>query len=439
MKKTIQTILLCSIISINMNAQNYEVAKLNTYFKELAFNNKFMGSVSVSQNGQHVYTKTVGMADVQNNKESNPLTKFRIGSISKTFTATIILKAVEEGKINLSEKIITYFPSIPNAKNISISNLLNHRSGIYNFTNDEKYLTYNTKALSEREMVAIISKSASEFPPDSTAAYSNSNYVLLSYLLEKVYKKPFAKILTETIVLPFGLHNTSVGKTIDIKNNEAFSYSFSEKWIKETETDMSIPMGAGNIISTPMDVNIFINSLFNGKIISEKSLSIMKTIKDNYGSGLFEMPFNKSIGYGHTGGIDGFSSVFCYFPESKISYSLMSNGSNYENNNISLTVLNFAHKLPFEIPSFKTIIVSKEILDSYVGVYGSTEMPLKITITNNNNILHAQATGQSKFDLEALAPNIFQFSQAGIILQFDAVTKTMKMQQAGRKFTFTKE
>lgn len=398
-----------------------------------------MGSVALSKNDTIIYTKTIGYTDVENKIKANENSTYRIGSISKTFTSVLVLKAVEENKLDLNQTIDKYFSTIKNAEKITIKHLLTHRSGIHNFTNDKDYLTWNTQPKTENEMVAIMSKAGSDFEPDSKAAYSNSNFVLLTYILQKTFNKPYAQLLQEYIIKPVGLQNTSMGGKINPANNECKSYVFNGSWKPETETDVSIPLGAGGIISTAGDLTKFANALFSGKILNPNSLEIMKTIKEHYGMGLFKIPFYNETGYGHTGDIDGFTSVFSYFYDKHISYALVSNGSNYNSNNISIAVLSAAYNKPFEIPTFSTYNVTSEDLDKYLGIYSSKQINLKITITKNNNVLIAQASGQPSFALEATEKDKFSFEQAEIVLEFAPIQKTMILKQAGGQFLFTKE
>ncbi|HWZ21607.1 MAG TPA: serine hydrolase domain-containing protein, partial [Cytophagaceae bacterium] len=262
--KLIFTFLIGFIIQTGFS-QTFDKAKLDNYFQALENNNKFMGSVAVSQNGKLIYTKSVGYADIETNTKANENSKYRIGSISKTFTTVLILKATEEHKLDLTQTIDKYFPTVTNASKITISQLLYHRSGIPNFTNDKSYLNWNTQSKKESEMLEIVVKSGSDFEPDSKAEYSNSNFLLLSYILEKVYKKNYSKVLEDKIIKPLGLQNTFFGGKINLKNNECYSYKFLANWNKETETDLSIPMGAGAIVSTPTDLTIFSTALFEGK------------------------------------------------------------------------------------------------------------------------------------------------------------------------------
>lgn len=201
------------------------------------------------------------------------------------------MKAVEDNKLNLSQTIDKYFPAIINAEKITIKQLLNHRSGIHSFTDDEDYLTWYTQAKTEKEMVDIITQKGNDFEPDSKAEYSNSNFVLLTYILEKTFKKSYSELLKIYITEPIGLSNTYFGGKIIIKNNECNSYSFKENWKLELETDISVPLGAGGISSTPSDLVKFSDAFFRGKILKKESVELMKTIKDRHGIGLFKIPF----------------------------------------------------------------------------------------------------------------------------------------------------
>ena len=436
--KKILIINLFTFITATCFSQFFNKQRLDSLFQVLEQKNKFMGSIAISQNGKLLYSNAIGFVDIEISKKTNNQTKYRIGSISKMFTATLILKAVEEKKINLNQSLSKYFPQIENSKKITIENLLNHRSGIHNFTNDSIYLSYNTQFKSQKEMIEIITKGKSDFEPNSKAEYSNSNYVLLSFILEKIYKEDYAKILNKKIIKPIGLKNTYFGSKTNLSINESYSYSFEDKWIKETETDMSIPMGAGAIVSNPTDLTIFVEQLFAENVISEKSLTLMRTINEKFGLGMFEFTYLDKKGYGHTGGIDGFQSVVNYFPEEKLAIAITSNGTVYPNRSILLCAESSYFNKPFEMPTFENIEINSEILNSYVGQYTSSQIPLKLTITKQENKLFAQATGQSAFPLEANTTNIFKFEPARIVLEFNSLKNEMTLKQGGKEFLFTK-
>lgn len=420
-------------------AQNFNSSKLDSLFNILSANNKYMGNVAVAQNGKTIYAKAIGKADIETGKDANTDSKYRIGSISKTFTATLIFKAIEEKKLSLDQSINKYFPNVKNANKITVGNLLNHRSGIFNLTNDPNYLNWNTSTKSRTELIDMISASASNFEPNSKAEYSNSNYILLSIILEKIYQKTYSQILNEKIIKPLQLKNTYYGAKINLANKEVNSYAFTGIWLKQPETDMSIPLGAGAIVSNPSELNIFIAALLNGKLVSAQSLEKMKTIKDSYGMGLTKVPFYEHIGYGHGGAIDGFTSLLFYFPADQLAVAINSNGNNYDNNQILIALLSAYYNKAFDIPSFTEIAVKPEDLDQYLGTYGAANFPMKIAITKKENVLIAQATGQGPLELKATAKNTFEFIAAGIVLEFNPTTKQMVLKQGGGKYIFTKE
>ncbi len=439
MKKSIYIIFLCLFASLGAICQDIDKNKLDSYFDTIEKNNKFMGSVAISKNGKLIYTKSVGYRDVEAQKEANENTTYRIGSISKTFTATLVLKAVEDNRLYLDQTIDRYFPTIENATKITISHLLNHRSGIANFTNNDDYMEWNTQPKSEKEMVEIIAASGSVFEPDTKAEYSNSNYVLLTYILEKAFDMPYAKLLEQHIAKPVGLRNTRFGGKIDPENNEARSYKASNGWVADSETDSSIPLGAGALISTPEDIITFGEALLTGKIISDENVSLMKTIRDGYGMGLFQMPFYERKAFGHSGGIDGFRSTWGYFPEEQVSFALTSNGTAVNSNDVAVAVLSAVFDKPYDIPVFSDYQLEESDMAQYLGIYSSSQLPIKITVTNDGNKLLAQATGQPSFPLEATEKDTFRFDPAGVVIEFNPADGSFVLKQNGGEFIFTKE
>ena len=439
MNKVLLTSLLFLLINTIGVSQKFDKVKLDNYFNVLEKNNKFMGSVAVSKNGELIYSKSIGYADLENNIKATEKTKYRIGSITKSFTTVLILKAIEKKKLDINETIDTWFPTIKNSKKITIKQLLTHRSGIHNFTNNVDYLQWNTQSKTEMEMIEIIKKGGSDFQPNTRAAYSNSNFVLLTFILEKTFNMSYSELVQNYIVKPLRLTNTYVFGKINPKNNESKSYNYLGSWKEEYETNFTVPLGAGAITSTPTDLIKFANALFEGQLLTPESLKIMKTIKEGYGSGLFQVPFYSKIGFGHTGGIDGFRSVYSYFEDDKISYALTSNGTNMNNNDISIAVLSAVFNKPYQIPVYTNYALTSEDLDKYLGVYATKQMPLKITVTKNKNTLIIQATGQQAFVVQATEKDKFTLDQVGAKFKFNPAEETMILFQGGGQIKFIKE
>lgn len=406
------------LFSIPTISQDLDKEKLNKYFQALEENEKFSGSVAILKNGNIIYSTAIGYADFENRIKATKNTKYRIGSISKTYTATLVLKAMENKKLAIDQTIDIFFPNIVNANRITIEQLLNHRSGIHNFTADPDYLSWSTDKKTETELLAIIEKGDSDFEPGSKYKYSNSNYVLLTLILEKIEGKPYSQLIQESIITPLGLEKTYVGSKINIKRNESYSYNISPNWVKQPETDMSIPLGAGAIVANPSDILKFANALFKGKIIKPESLNLMTSIQNNYGLGLVVNNFEDKKAYGHGGAIDGFSSDFLYFPNEDVGIALISNKTNFLMNDIEKVLISSAFNKPFEIPYFTNFKITKDDIKDYLGSYSNKLLNLKMEVTFENNTLYAQASGQPKFPLEPIDKKTFKFDPAKLIITF---------------------
>lgn len=283
-----------------------------------------MGSIAISKNGEILYSKAIGYSLYKNDEKisASEKTKYRIGSVSKIFTATIIFQLIEECKINLTTPIEKYFPGFPNAKLITITNLLNHTSGIPNFTRIKLKEIGRTKD----EMLEIILRKKSKFIPGKKQLYSNANYLLLGYIIENVLNKPYEKVLEDRIISRIGLTDTYYKNGSYIEKNESLPYNFKTTWILQPLTNLSIVGASGGIISTPIDLTKFIEALFSGKLINQNSINKMKTISGNYGMGMHEFKFNSKRALGQEGSIDGFQSVVAYFPEDTVAIAFCSNG-----------------------------------------------------------------------------------------------------------------
>src|SRR6056297_642319 len=389
----IKTLALAIFISITTLAQNVEETKMDSLFSVIENNDKGMGSISIVEDGKEVYQNTVGYLNIKKQIPINKNTKFRIGSISKTFTATIIIKLVEQDKLSLDTKLAKFFPQITNAEKITIEHLLKHRSGLYNFTNAIDYVSWMEQSITRDELLKKIAANGNVFDPDEKTEYSNANFVLLSFIAEDLTGKDFSEILKDFITQPCALKHTYFGSAIKTENNEALSYNKLNEWELSIETDMSVPMGAGGIVSTSKDLNIFLNCLFNYKIVNKESLNKMMDIQDGMGMGLFQVPFYERKAFGHTGGIDGFQSNAFYFPDENVSVTYLSNGVVMSMNDILIGVLSIYFGREYELPEFKEPLkLASEELDKYLGVYSGPELPLKLTITKKDNILMGQGT-----------------------------------------------
>lgn len=412
-----------------------KIDSLLTYLNE---NNKFMGSLTIREGENVVFNKAYGFADVEKGIKADRLTKYKVGSITKTFTAVMIMQLIEEKKLTLQTKLNRFYPKIPNAEKISIYDLLHHRTGIVDYINGDSITGQNIYRFhSKEEMIKKITAYQPLFEPGTKHQYSNSNYNLLGYIIETLTKKSYAENIQNRIVKKANLVNTYFpeGK-INSANNESYSYMFNgTTWGKIEEWDNSIAYSSGAIISTPADLTRFMHALFEGKLVKPVSLEQMKEIKEGYGKALVQFPFGERRFYGHTGGIESFRAVVGYYPTEKLGVSLIVNGDNFNRNDIMIGILSIYYKMPFPFPVFTKMDAAE--LAKFTGTYASKDLPIKITVSEKNGELLAQATGQGPFPLTFKEEKIFVFAAAGIEMVFD--DNTFVLNQGGMKFNFTKE
>lgn len=363
--------------------------RLDSLIDMLSSKNRFMGCLTIRKNGNIIYNKACGISNWNGNEKipATAATKYRIGSISKMFTSVMIFQLIEEGRLSMETKLADFFPEIPYAGDITVGNLLNHRSGIYSFTGSRDYLKWYTIPKSQSEMLKIISSGKPVFKPNKKAEYSNSNYVLLGYIIEKITLQSYSENLRNRITEKIGINSTYYGGTVTAAKNESNSFSYNDNdWLTEPETDMSIPGGAGAMVSTTNDLTTFISALFEEKLISNSSLSEMKKIDNGYGKGIFSKTFFDKTAYGHGGAIDQFRSGLYFVTADSISIAVCCN-VDYGVEKVLYAVLAIYYNKPYQIPAFNYVLVNKDTLRQYEGVYKHMILPIKAIIKLNGDNL----------------------------------------------------
>ncbi|SMC61416.1 serine hydrolase domain-containing protein [Pedobacter nyackensis] len=434
--------LLLFLFILRAPAQDINTAKLDSFFNALGDHNKSMGSFAVAKNGKLVYQRSLGYKSLRPDTiRASSATQYRIGSITKVFTATMIFQLIDEGKLSLDTKLSKYFPRMPNAEKITVLDLLSHTSGLMDYVNDVTNKGWITNPHPKAELLDTIAKRNAHFDPGTKQQYSNSGYLLMAYILEEITGKPYSRLLEVRVLKKIGLKNTSSGIPNNSGKTEARPYAMISNWTDRKDIYFPNVIGVGDILSTPADLLTFMNALSSGKLVSPKSYAQMSAFKDQnqFAMGLLRVPFYDQTGLGHNGGTYGSYSVLYSFKESGISIASCINGLNYPLNDISVALLSISNGKSFQIPSFKEVVLKKEELDSYLGIYASTTMPIKITFTKNGTSLVAQATGQAAFPLEAVAKDKFKFDGAGIVIEFNAEKQEMALKQGGQMTLFTKE
>ena len=310
-------------------------------------------AVGVSIDGSLAFVRSYGMADLEHNVPINDHSIFRVGSITKQFTAAAILLLVEDGKLSLNDRLSKFLPNFPRASEVTLQELLNHTSGIRNY-NDKDYLsTIGRQHLTIDQMVDYIAglDKVYDFDPGTGWSYSNSGYYLLGAVIQKASCQPYAAFVKARIFDPQGLHDTVVDDTTEIVVNRAIGYSIVEdspgKFTNAAYLDMNAAGAAGAVRSTVVDLLKWSNALFSGQLLTPHSLALMiepgRLKNGQLSSTAMKQapPRQSSFEYGlgliiskdehgrrilrHNGAINGFNVYTVYFPDRHISIVLLSN------------------------------------------------------------------------------------------------------------------
>jgi len=292
----------------------------------------------VAQNGRILYQSGYGYADIGNRVRITPETKFRIGSVTKPFTAAAILKLQEDGKLRVSDKLSQYYPDFPRGDEITLYHLLTHTSGLANYTNQPDFLKTVMTETAPAAIVESIKKDKPDFDPGAKWEYCNSGYFLLGCIVEKVSGKSLEAFFQETFFDPLGMKNTGVHHWNRILEHEATGYSYlGGKIQRSLDWDMSWAGGAGALYSTVGDLYRWNDALFNGKVLTPASLEAAFTparLKDGtvapaagqgYGFGWIIGKLRGLRLIAHDGGLHGFVSYLMQLPDQKFTVVVLAN------------------------------------------------------------------------------------------------------------------
>jgi len=395
---------------------------------------QFNGSALVAENGKVIFKKGYGSANMEWNIPNHPDTKFRLGSITKQFTALLIVKLAEEGKIKLDVPITTYLPDYPkeNGDKITINNLLTHTSGIPNYTSAPNFLKEKAKnPYSPADFVKTFSSLPLEFKPGEKFAYSNSGYFLLGYIIEKITGKTYEQYLQEIIFTPLKMVNSGYDHSdIIIKNRAAGYEKQGKKIVNASYLDMSIPYAAGSLYSTVEDLYLWDQALYTNKLLSEKSMeSLFKPYilmgDGGYGYGWFLSEINvgtkKVKLIEHGGGINGFNTNISRIPSDKILIVLLNNTGRAVLSEMTENIRNILYNQPINQPKKSMAFELLEVF-SQKGVKGGTETYAKlkndptygIKEGDMNNVgYQLLQTGKKKEAIEIFKINVEAFPKSG--------------------------
>ena len=374
-------------------AQDSTSIKLNELITAYANAGRFNGSVLVAQHGNILLQKGYGIKSAENNSQNDAGTIFQIASITKQFTATVILKLVELRKMSLQDKLSQYYSGFPYGDSITIEHLLTHTSGLRNFTEEDSSITETD----EPRMVPYLKTLKPDFAPGTDWHYSNSGYVMLGYIIQKVSGMSYWQAVRMYIFTPLQMNNSGFDFRHLTGDEKAVGYDILNDSVKQGSviTDSTVPFGAGSIYSTVQDMYKWHLGLQSyqivGKALLDKAYTPCPQHKYGYGWQIDSVYGRKMVS--HSGSISGFGSNFARIPGDDICIVLLSNesGSTSEVRHITDKLLAVMYNKPYNVPVKRIpVSVAQDVLQKYIGTYKIDEINVTVDVTAGDGMLIAQ-------------------------------------------------
>jgi CubicO group peptidase (beta-lactamase class C family) len=369
--------------------------------------NRFNGSVLVSKNGKIVYEKAYGYQNAEQHILNTANTIYQIGSTTKEFTAAVILKLAELHKLSLEDKLSKYFPDYKRGNEISIRNLLNHSSGIYEILRDHTAVMESTVPRSKERMLSFFIDKPLDFDPGTQYSYCNSGYILLGLIIEKVTGQSYQVAVRDFILKPLKMYHSGFDFAGLKSLNKAMGYIKYTQIVHEESIpwDSTATFSAGSLYSTIEDLYLWHKGLLNYKVYNKLSMEDATTpYLQGYGLGCWiDTMYNKKI-VSHGGNILGFTGYFGRIQEDDVVVILLNNIYNHQIETIGLSIFAILYDQPYSY--FDEIKLDPADLEKYVGAY-EVNADYKVQITRSGNQLFIQRNNQPAIELFAYKQNTF--------------------------------
>ena len=440
MRKWIYFIFLSASVQFSY-AQN--TAKLEEVLDIYTRQYKFNGVALVAHKGKILLHKGYGWRKVADSSHNNLDCIFQIGSITKQFTTTLILKLQEEKKLSVKDKLSKYFPDYPKGDSITLSHLMTHTSGIYSYTDDQEFMNKEVaKPASREKMIALFKNKPSEFSPGTKWNYSNSAYMLLGYIIEDVTKMPYEKAVRKYIFNKAGMNNSGFDFTHLNHPDRAVGYFRlnGDGNLPAPIVDSSVSFAAGAIYSTSGDLYRWFQAMQRNAIISEKSTTAAWTpVLNKYGYGWVMDTIAGQLTIGHSGGIHGFTSNMVSNFADSTTVILLNNFGTGSLPAITSHLYAILYNKPYELPHDRTAIsLTEEKLKEYTGVYELTPQ-LIIHINLEGGKLIGAPDGQEPLQLHPEKEDFFFLKEIDAQVKFTRNERNeitaMTLYQNGQEMT----
>jgi CubicO group peptidase (beta-lactamase class C family) len=396
--------LLCAVqlLCVAQGRAQQSASNFDEYISREVKTGRFSGAILIARDGKVLISKGYGLANVADDVPNTAQTRFRIGSLTKQFTAMAILILQERQALNVQDSICKYLPRCPEAwQPLTIHHLLTHTSGLpdymytVNLTEDERAYLPVTRDIDR------LRNSPLEFTPGTKFSYCNSGYVLLGHIIEKVTGESYGDFVRKNIFEPLKMVNTGYDYNGLILKRRAVGYTLrGETLITAPFVDMSVPFAAGGLYSTVEDLYLWDQALYTERLVSKKSLDLMFTpFKQHYGYGWYIDEQFKRLCISHGGRIEGYMASVARFPAEKLTIIVMSNLDSTSTDRIARNLAAISFGLsPSRSPERQEIQVDPKIYEPYLGQY-ELSSNLILTVARKENRLLAQAIGYPAVEL----------------------------------------
>ena len=381
-----------------------DVNRMDEVVRASVASEEFSGSVLVARDGEILLDRGYGLANREWNIPNDGDTKFRLGSVTKQFTAVAVMILHERGLIDLDAPVKTWLPDAPATwDGVTVRHLLTHTSGLPNFTDFDDYEPAKTRPATLDGLIARFRDRPLDFQPGEGWAYSNSGYVVLTAIVEKAGGASYADFVAANLFQPLGMGDSGYDSHAAILPHRASGYAPTAGGIVNADyVDMSIPQGAGALYSTTRDLLKWEQGLFGGRLLSPASLTVLTTpVRNRYAFGLMVSHAGGNTMIGHSGGIEGFNTAMVWDPDRRMTVIVLGNLNGPGPDQVAGSLMALARGETVILPNERqAVVVAPEVLRAYEGVY-ELAPTFAIAISVVDGKLMAQATGQDAFELQA--------------------------------------
>ena len=416
------------ILAGQVHAQSRE-SKIDALLRTCFERSQFMGSALVAEGGTVILEKGYGFANIEWEIPNAPDTKFRLGSITKQFTSMLIMQQVQKGTIRLDAPVVTYLPGYPapQGEKVTIRHLLTHTSGIPNYT-DFINIRADRKSYTLEQLVGTFSGKPLDFEPGTHWKYSNSGYVLLGAVLEKVSGTSYERLLASNILQPLGMKNTGYDHGEEILPKRATGYERIGRLVNSPFIDMSVPFSAGALYSTVQDLLIWDRALYTDKLLPDSLKKVSFTpVLNNYafGWGVQKQPLgissDSTLFIFHGGGINGFNTIIVRIPARQQLIVLLNNTGNAPLMEIARSIAGILYDRPYATPrqsigqvlgeSIGKVGIAKA-LESYASMVRDTAQYILNENTMNGLGYQLLQEGKTREAIEIFKLNVAAFPKS---------------------------